>query len=232
VEDVEIIPQNWPSFQPVVLDRVAEVKTALENREELTQAKLGIDAARIQVGAAKVQALPQLDLTFRYTVDGLGTTLDNSFDELTKNDYDSYYLAIEFELPVGNRARRAQLRRAVLEHAKAIAGLKQAFEQVIFEVNRQVRTVQVNYDQIDPSLQAAEATEDQVQSIIARAEKKDFLTLNTELNTRQTLAQAQRDLLSSLIDYSIALVDLEKAKGTLLRYNNIELVFNDDEKID
>ena len=117
------------------------------------------------------KAQPQLDVTFRYAVDGLGASHEDAFDQVTMNDFTEYYIGLDFELPVGNRARRAALHRSKLEYAQAIAVLKQAFEQIILDVNVSVRKVQVNYDQIEPSLRSAEASADQVASIIARAEK-------------------------------------------------------------
>lgn len=226
-DEVEIIPASTPHFGRVILDRIAEVQTALDNRSEIVESKLAIDAARISVGVAKNQALPQLDLIFRQSVDGQGTSHDRAFSEVSKNDFVEYFVGVDFELPVGNRARRAALKRSKIEYAQSIAALKQAFEQVIFDVNVSVRRVEVRYDQIDPALQSAEASEDQVASIQARAEKKDFLTLNNELNTEQSLAQARRDLLAAIVDYGVAIIDLERAKGTLLKYNNVELVTDD-----
>ncbi|HRX85224.1 MAG TPA: TolC family protein [Phycisphaerae bacterium] len=226
-DDIEVVPVIAPHFARIQVDRVAEVQAALDNRPEIVEARLNIDAARIQVGVAKNQALPQLDLVFRYSVDGLGRSHDRAFSEVTKNDYNEYYIGIDFELPVGNRARRAALRRAKLQYAQSIASLKQVFEQVILDVNQAVRRLETRYDQIDPALQSVEATEDQVASIKARAEKKDFLTLNTELNTEQSLAQSRRDLLTALVDYGVAIIDLERAKGTLLQYNRVELMVDD-----
>lgn len=226
-DEIEIIPEITPHFDRVILDRIAEVQVALENRSEIVESKLAIDVARIQVGVAKNQALPQLDLVFRQSVDGQGRSHDRAFSEVSKHDFVEYFVGIDFELPIGNRARRAGLRRAMIEYGQAIAALKQTFEQVILDVNVSVRRVEVRYDQIDPALQATEASEDQVASLRARAEKKDFLTLNNELNTEQTLAQGRRELLAAIVDYGVAIIDLERAKGTLLKYNNVELVTDD-----
>ena len=57
---------------PVVLDRLSEVQIALDNRPELAEADLAVRQARVRVGQAKNGVLPQFDVTFRYTVDGLG----------------------------------------------------------------------------------------------------------------------------------------------------------------
>lgn len=226
-DEIEIIPVDLPSHLPVVLDRIAEAQAALDNRSEIAEAKIGIDIAKVQVGVAKNQTLPQLDAVFRYSVDGIGPSHDQAFDGVTQNNFHEYLVGIDFELPVGNRAQRAALARAKNQYGQALANLKLVFEQVILDVNVAVRQVQFKYDQIEPRLQTAEATDDQVASIIARAEKKDFLTLNNELNTRQSLAQARSALISALLDYGMAITDLERAKGTLLRYNNVDLVFDD-----
>lgn len=222
-DETEIVPTDFPPFQPIVVDRIAEVQTALDNRAEIAESKLGISSAQVQVGVATNQALPLLDVTFTYNVDGLGESQHDAFSEVTKNDFHTYFVGINFELPVGNRARRAALARAKQQHGQAIARLKQTFEQIILDVNVAVREVHVRHDQIIPNLQSAEADVDQVDSIRARAEKMDFLTLNQELGALQSLAQNRNNLLLSLVDYGIAIVDLERSKGTLLQYNNIEL---------
>lgn len=230
--DIEIVPVSVPNYLPIQIDRLNEVSTALDNRSELVEAKLAINSANIRIGVAKNQAMPKLDVTFRYTVDGLGPSSHDSFSQLTKNDFTEYFLGIDFEIPIGNRARRAALKREKLQQAQAIASLKQVFEQVILETNIAVRNLVAQSDQIEPSLISANAREDQVESIIERAEKQDFLTLNNELNTRQGLAAARNDLLSAMIDYGIGIIELERSKGTLLRYNNIELAFDDSDDPD
>ena len=58
-------------------------------------------------------------------------------------------------------------------------------------------------------------------SIVARAERKDINTLTTELNARQSLAAARRAMLGSMVNYNIAIADLERAKGTLLQFHNV-----------
>jgi len=60
-----------------------------------------------------------------------------------------------------------------------------------------------------------------VDSIIARAERKDFNSLNSELSARQSLANARRAMLAAIVDYNIATIDLQRARGTLLEYNHV-----------
>jgi outer membrane protein TolC len=206
---------------PLEIDRVAAVRTGLENRAELAEARLAVDNSALVVGQAKNQALPRLDLLFQYRSSGLGINADRAFSQWTSNNFINYVMALDLEIPVGNRERRATVREARLRHAQAIASQKSQTEQVILEVNSAARAAQTEFDSISPSIESADANEDQVNSVIARQERKDFAALNQELNARRSLAGSRSALLDDLVQYNIALAALERAKGTLLGHNNI-----------
>jgi outer membrane protein TolC len=215
-DDIEIIPVNFPHLERIVVDRLAELQTALGHRPEIKEQELRIDSAKIAIGRAKNEELPRLDFTFRYTVDGLSGTADRSFDELSRHKHVDYLVGVELEVPIGNAPHRARL-----EHAQGIAALKGIHEGVILDVNVAVRGLWTSYDQIAPSLESAEARERELESTVARAERQDLATLNSELGARQSLASSRRAMLAALVDYNIAIIDLERAKGTLLEYNNV-----------
>jgi hypothetical protein len=92
---------------------------------------------------------------------------------------------------------------------------------VILDVNVRVRQVGVNYDQIFPEFESVESTEDQYEAIRARAESRNYVQLNQELNALQALASSRRGLMNALIEYAMAFIELERAKGTLPEYDNI-----------
>ena len=81
--------------------------------------------------------------------------------------------------------------------------------------------VQTSYDQINPNFESVEANEDQYEAIVARQESRNFLALNQELNALQNLAASRSKLIESLVDYGMAVIELEKAKGTLPEYDNV-----------
>ena len=227
-DDVEIVPVDFPPIDRIVLDRLAEAQVALDNRQEIKEQELRVESARILVGRAKNEELPQLDFTFRYTIDGLGSNADSAFDQLTMVRFEEYLIGVQFEVPIGNRGPRAAAQRARLQHQQAVAQLQSVLEQVLLDVNEAVRRMSTRYDQIGPSFESAEAREREVESIVARAERKDLNTLNTELGARQNLAQSRRAMLLAMVDYHLAIVDLERAKGTLLQYNNVLIPIDED----
>lgn len=220
-EDVEIIPVDIPEAIPIVVDRLAEIQMALDRRSELRQRELETETARIVVGTAKNQVLPKLDVIFTYKVTGLGSDPDRAFDQLSQNDFNEYQVGMQFEWPIGSRASRAVLKQAKLRYQQAIMARKAQIEQVILDVNNAVRALNTAQEAIIPAKEATEAAEKNVQATKERAERKSPAELQTELTGQDNLAAARRTLLDALIVYNVAIADLERAKGTLLLYNNV-----------
>lgn len=220
-DEFEIVPDDFPDLDRVLVDRLAEVQTALANRTEIMQRKKELESARIVIGRTKNEELPVLDFTFRHTIPGLGESASDSFHDSLDRDFTEYLFGLQFETPVGNRGPRAAHHRARLQFAAAAAALKAQYEQVILDVNVAIRRLNTAYDQIAPSLESASAREREVESIVVRAERKDLNTLINELSARQQLAASRRTMVAAMVEYNFAMMDLERAKGTLLQYNNI-----------
>ena len=228
-DNIEIIPGDFPHLTPFVVDRLAEVQTALAEKPEVEEARIRVANAEIAVGQAKNAELPVFDINFTYRIQGLAGNADKSFDEASRHKYVTYVTGVQFEMPIGNRGPRAAHHRARLEHAAAKAALKAEIENTIFVVNVATRGVTTSYDQIMPAFESTQARERQVESIIARAERKDIATLSTELGAHRNLANTRRSLLGVMVNYNTAIIELEKAKGTLLRYYNVVIPTQDEE---
>jgi outer membrane protein TolC len=220
-ENLEIITTETPFVAPIVVDQFAEVRTALDRRSEILTAKKQINQTRINTMVAKNGILPRLDLTFQYQVQGLGNTGDNSFDNLTTNRFVSYTLGASFSYNFGERAARAAWRRARLQESQAVVALNQVTDGVVTEVTTDVRTLGVRYSQIPPALESVQAAELNLRALQARTQRIDPSFLQTELSAVEQLASTRRTLLDIVVGYNSGIVELEKAKGTLLDYNNV-----------
>ncbi len=219
--DLELIPTETPLVAALALDQLALVRTALDQRSEIREARRTIDRARIQTAAAKNETLPRLDLSFQYEVQGIGPSADSSFDNLTTNRFISYTVQAQFSYPIGNRARQAAHRRARLQESQSVVNLHAATDTIVNEVNTAVRALVVRHAQIPPQLDAVHAADSNMQAYQARTQKIDPLFLENELSAVERLAQARTTLLAVVTQYNTAIVGLEKAKGTLLDYNNV-----------
>lgn len=222
-EDLEIVPTDNPVLESMVVDTLAELQTALESRSELREAELQIKNAHIALGVARNQALPRFDVTFRTTFNSLGSNPDDAWDKLNAADFIEYMVMLEFEWPIGNRGPRAAVRRARLEQSQALVGLKRVTEEIILSVNRAARDLQTSFNEIVPNIQQAQASAEFIRMLELRKETMDANTLNTIFGSQESLAAARVRLLQALVGYNIAIVNLERSKGTLLKYNNVVL---------
>ena len=219
--DVELIPTDVPLLSSVLTDPEAANRSALKNRSEIKEARLGARSARLQIHAARNQALPLLDLSVRMTENGLGQDADRAFDELTKNDFVDWFVGLSLEIPLGNREAKAKLRRAKLQYYQAVAAVKKAQEDIIFDVRKAQRDMGTAYEQIAPTREGIVSARKNIDALWVRATtmSPDFLDLL--LNSLSALATNRRGFFQAVAAYNTSIANLERAKGTLLKYNNV-----------
>jgi outer membrane protein len=223
-DQIEIVPVETPFVAPLVLDHFAEVRTALDRRAEVQQARKRIESARVGANVAKNAILPQLDLRFQYETQGLGGGAGTSWDVLVDHNFISYTVGVSLTYNFGERAARAQYRRARLQESQAVVALNQALDAIVQEVNLRVRTLAVRYAQLPPSLESVISAERNLRALQARTQRIDPSYLQTELSAVEQLGSTRTTLLQVITDYNLNVVQLERAKGTLLEYNNIRVV--------
>jgi len=220
---VEIIPTDGPTTVQIVRDRFHEVETALKSRPEIIQTQHTVDNARLQLGIAKNQALPQLDVTYRMTIQGLGPSADRAFDQMTGGNFINQFVGLQFLWNFGERAERAGIRIAALQQSQAVLAYKRALDDVITDCKVALRNLDTNFEQLRPSYKGVIAASENLRSLEERQERKSPAELNTILNAQVQLATARRALLSSVVNYNTGIVDVERAKGTLTDYDNVVL---------
>ena len=219
--DWEIIPVDAPSTQELIRDRFHEVETALRRRPEIIQARHAVDVARLQLGIAKNQALPQFDVVYRMTLNGLGNNSDNSLDQLTTGNFTDNYVGIEFAWNFAERGERAGIRLAALQQSRSVSTYKKAIDDIIADCRVALRNLDTAFEQLRPSRDAVVSATDRLRALQERQERKSPNDLDTVFNAQVSLAEARRSLLSAVTAYNQGVVDVERAKGTLLEYDNV-----------
>jgi outer membrane protein TolC len=219
--DYEIIPIDRPTTVEVVRDRFHEVESALECRPEIIQARHAVDNTRIGLGIAKNQALPQLNVIYRMTLNGVGPSADRAFDQETSFNFIDQYVGVEFAWNFGERAERAGIRIAALQQSQAVGRYKKALDDVITDCRVALRNLETSFRQLTPSYEAVIAGSENLRSLQERQERKSPEQLDVVLSAQVNLFESRRGLLQALVTYNQGIVDVERAKGTLLEYNNV-----------
>ena len=221
-----ILPADKPIEEAIVFSLEDQMQTALENRFDLMQQKYRIASAGTVVKAAKNNVLPQLNLTGSAGLQGLGDELDASLDKQRRSSFFIYSVALSFEVPFGNRGARAIYLRTLLQQEQTMMQYRALQEQSALEVKRQYREVETTWNEIIATRNARYAAADALAAINQRQQGGDPLGMTPtfvqlKLDRQEALALAARAEVLAIVNYNIAISQLEKAKGTIMRYNNV-----------
>ncbi len=208
--------------EPVALDLdpIALADFAVENRMEMLELELqlAIDASTIDL--ANNSALPLVTLDYAYTINGLGGSYNDAFDQLPDHSFEDWSVSLNAEIPIGNEAAKAQIHRAVLQRLQRLATKRQREQSIRLEVFEALDQLQQNWQRILAARQEV---------ILAgrtyEAEQRQFdvgnRTSTDVLDAATNLADAQSREINALTDYQVSQVDIAYATGTLLGKDRI-----------
>jgi outer membrane protein TolC len=211
-------------MEQIEFDLADQINTAMDNRAELGQQIARIRTAEITEHVGRNNLLPQLNFTGSLSFQGAGLDIGQALKDQRQWEDISSSIGLEFEVPIGNRAARAIYRRVQLQRLQAITQYRNIIDLVQQEVKTSHREVVMSWDVIVQRRQARFAAADSLLAIQQRAEAGEALTptfVQLQLDAQERLARAQAEEAAAMRDYNIAIARLERAKGTLLRYNNV-----------
>ncbi len=221
-----IIPTTEPVAQPLVFDLNESIESALLYRPELAQQVVRVASSETALRVGRNSVLPRLDFVLTGGVQGL----DDDFGGAVENQFgfDGFTAGagLQLEIPLGNRAARSVLKRALLQRLQAILEYGRLANQIAFEVDVALRRVDTAYAVLRKARDLTAAAEEQVRVSDDQEEQATRLDANfidRRLRFLGTLAIARSSEARALADFNAALAEFERSKGTLLRYNNIVL---------
>lgn len=147
-----------------------------------------------------------------------GTGLKNLFS----NDFRSWNVGVNIEIPWRNRTAKANLGRAVETSRQLELQTRRQLQNIEVEVRNAVQSVETAKMRIEASRAAREYAEQQLEG-----EEKKFaagLSITFFVLQRQTdLAVARGSELRALADYNKAVAELQRVMSTTLTSNSIEI---------
>jgi outer membrane protein TolC len=239
VNDGRIIrPSEPPLEAEYTLNWDVALAESLTKRVELRRQKWQVKSLELQRIAAENACNPQLNFVSSYQVNGFGDKLlsyesedgitaegyNSAYGTLTRGDQTSWTLGLQFAMPIGLRAARAQVRSTELQLMKARTALAAQELDISHELAGAIQqldlayiTAKTNFDRRVASERRVEATEAEYEAGVANA------TLDLVLRAQAAKAAAEIAYFRSLVDYNKALVQLNVQRGTALEVNGISL---------
>jgi outer membrane protein TolC len=222
----QIVPTDEPQTEPPPADRQADVITAIEMRPELRQLRSQVLAGDVSRRFYRNQLLPRLDLSFAWRRNSLGGGSGDAFKQQLSGEYNDYMTGLTAEVPIGNRKAEAEHRKSKLALDQAMLHLENQTQHVVLEVNTATRQVETALEEIAATHEARVAAKDTLDGEQARYDVGD-VTNEELLRAQRDLEEAVRNELRAITAFNKAVTALERAKGTLLDYNNITVLPKD-----
>jgi outer membrane protein TolC len=211
------------------VDLEGAVKKALTDRTDLINARRQLDSNDVSLRYLKNQQLPDLNATVTYGTRGLGgntfvfqngvkvDTLPGGWADamrtLSKFDFPTWTMSLNFSYPIGQSAPEASYARAKVQYQQTQAQLRALELQIATEVTNAA----LNVESTQKRLEAARAA----RTLAERRLEAEQTKFEVGMQTNFFVVQAQRDLLDSQItelrsalDYQRALIEFERVQIT------------------
>jgi outer membrane protein TolC len=216
-----VVPATAPDPVRYDLERRNLVAVAIDNRMEMLELELQIAQDVATTDFMKNQALPLVTMDYRYNINGLGPTRDDSYDLLFDKRFEDHRIGFQLFVPLGNEAGKSQMQQALYLRRQRLASRDSRQALIELEVLNAIDQVEANWQRVLASRQRAI-----LDGRLFGAEQRQFelgLGISTDvLQAQANFADAQSREILALAEYQISLIDLAFATGTLLGAAKVE----------
>lgn len=231
---MEMIPTTTPSPSRMPLDLRAAVKTGIENRAEIRSATAQLESAALSIRVTRAELQPQLSAVFEAYLAGLNgnnNVLNSWTDQFTRGG-PGMAAGFQYEMPQGRRAAKSRHREAQLRYQSRNEELREAVQQVQTEIEIALVRVQASQEGLATKRQLLETAVAEEAILMGRWEMlagdgtSVGVVLETVLDAQTRRTEAERGLVSAQVQQAIAVVQLQRAMGTLLIRTGVAPVQN------
>jgi len=234
----------YPSSQADVLaedvDFNETIKMALANRPDYLGKKKELENKDILVKYQENQIYPSVDLVGSLGINGLsgeaititsgtfqgkssyGGNYGNSLSDALSTKYYNWEFGVKFSYPLGNRSAKSKLSASRLEKAQSILSIKGLEKKIILEVRESARQLKTDSKRIKAANVAKKLADEKL-----KAEEKKFeVGLSTSFNVlkfQEDLAEAQSNVIKTIIDYKQSRIRFRKSIASTLKHHDVSL---------
>ena len=229
--DMELSEKPEPDGELRTIDQASALQQAVRKRPEFEAARAALSRDETQIRLAHNHMLPQLDLMALYGSNGLGGSglitagqaISSSWvNQLFGFNYPTYEAQLTLNLPLKNRAAKAELGTALVSRRDDLYGQRQVREQVTLDVANAVHQL----EQAKLSIAAGKEALDLAQKTMSAEQRKYELgssTIFLVLEAQTEVASAQQSLLQAEVGYQLAVAAVDHATGELLEPYHVQI---------
>jgi len=229
--DLELTEKADPEGEMRTIDAATALQQALSKRPEIEAAGAALANDETRIRLAHNHLLPELDLNGQYTSNGVGGTQFNitgqkttssSINQLFGFGYPTYQAQLSLNLPIRNRAAKAELGNALVSRRSNLYSDRQLKEQVALDVRNAIHQL----EEAKLSIVAGKEALDLANRTMASEQRKYELgsgTIFLVLEAQTEVAAAQQTLLQAEVGYQLAVAAVDHATGELLEPYHVQI---------
>ena len=237
VNDGRIIrPCDEPITAQLQPDWTVSIAEGLTHRVELRRQKWNIKSLELQLCAATNLVRPRLDFIAGYQVNGFGDNLlaydDSSqglnsfYSSVRQGNQTGWNAGFVFDLPIGLRSAKAQVRNVELRLAKARELLAAQELEVSHEIAIAFQNTAENYSIAQANINRRNAALERVRLTEAN-EKVGKQTTDMVLRAQASQAGAEIAYYEAIVAYTQSINAMHFKQGTLLSQNQVYMAESD-----
>jgi outer membrane protein TolC len=220
-DGLRFIPVTPPARGRVQPDWYGLLALAEQQRPDLIELKLILDADNQRLIQARNNALPQLDANLLYRWNGLeGRTPDDRYIRSEDGAFNDWIAGVNFSVPLGLRAGRAGVRQQELLIAKDRANLNQGMHAATHDLAASLRNLAQYYDQYLAFREFRDAARLNLDVQLAQFRNGRVIYLNV-LQAITDWGNSVSQEAQALTQYNIELANLERQTGTILETHGV-----------
>lgn len=234
--DLDLVEKPDPEGEMENIDPVEVLNKALSARPEIAAASDALANDETGIRVAHNALKPDLSLTGFYQSAGIGGNeynlntgqliapggLGASYSQLFGFGFPGYGGTLTLNLPIRNRAAKANLGSALVARRHDLYASQMTREQIV----RQVKDAVHLLEEAKLTLAAGKTSLDLARKSLAADQRKYELGAETNffvLDSQTRLAQSELDLLQTQINYQIARATVDRATGSLLEPYHVQI---------
>ncbi|HEY5914676.1 MAG TPA: TolC family protein [Verrucomicrobiae bacterium] len=220
--DIDLIPADPLAVVRTEVNREESVRSALNTRPDLKEARLAVEQKAVIVRYRKNQLFPTLDVVGRYGGLGVASAPGPSTDQAKDLHDPTYFYGAVLSVPLTLAAERGNYRASKAAKEIAELQLKKAEQDVLWQVIDHINRVAARLDRVTSTRKARAYAA----SALAAEEKKLDAGLTTSfvvLELQQILTRAATAEVEAISDYNRMLAQLAFEDGTILEKTRIDV---------
>ncbi len=245
---MSIVPLDLPAFEKPTIQFEEALEVSLARNPQIVRIERELENSNLAIKYQRNQLLPQLDLDFRLSYWGQGGVRflyqdDNAFSgiivgqeestrwdalkEILNGKYPDMRIQLRLNIPLESIFSRAGFAKAKLEEQRNLIEREKQEKAIYYELSRIFKNLRNSEKTMESTTRYREMMEKKVE--VEEERYRLGLVQNSEwlFSYQRSLANAKSREIQVLIDYKIAIAQMEKTMGISLEKKN--LTFGDYE---